>query len=106
MPRRAMWRYVVARAGLRKIEPTCGASPPGRKSRRVDRKASNRTLFSSVCWRKVGSTTKPWRATWMAGRKVRPSDIVPQRSRARCQVARLPGTPTETPLVTSSGVKL
>ena len=106
MPRRAIWRYVVARSGLRKTEPTCGASPPGRKRRRVERNASKRTLFSSVCWRNVGSTTKPWRATRIAGRKVRPSDIVPQRSSARCQVARVPGTPTETPLVTSSGVKL
>ena len=67
---------------------------------------SNRSAFSSV-WRwKVLSTRKPRRARSAAGCRASPSGTVPQRSSARSQVARVPGTPTETPLVTSSGVKL
>ena len=73
---------------------------------RVEVKVLNRSALSSVCWLKVLSTLNPWRARSAAGASTSASDIDPQRSRAACQVAGVPGTPTETPLVTRSGVKV
>ncbi len=72
----------------------------------VDGNCSKRALLSSVCLRKVASTTNPLRANRAAGRRVFASDCVPHLRSAVVQVFGVPGTPTETPLVTSSGVKL
>ena len=63
-----------------------------------------RSLLSSVCWRNVSSTTNPLRARSIEGCSAFFSGQRPQRSSAVSQVAGVPGVPTETPLVTSSGV--
>ncbi len=68
--------------------------------------ASKRTLLSSVCWRNVSSTRKPLRATFVAGAIASARSRLPHLRSALSHVAGVPGTPTETPLVTSSGVKL
>ncbi len=73
---------------------------------RVALKARKRVSLSRVCWRNVSSTTKPREATLMAGASASAIDQVPHLSRARSQVAGVPGVPTETPLVTRSGVKV
>ena len=67
--------------------------------------ASNRSRLSSVWERKVSSTTKPRSASRVAGRSASRRERLPHWSSAESQVAGVPGTPTETPLVTSSGVK-
>ena len=91
-----------ARSGLRNVDPTGGGLPPGRNSFRVEVNCENRDSLAAVWSWKVWSTTKPSRASraagWIDVGRVR----VPQRSSARCQVARVPGTPTETPLLTWS----
>ena len=96
----------MASCGLRKRLPTFGALPCRRNSLRVDVKVLNRSALSVVCWLNVLSTTNPLRARLLAGASASAREIEPQRSSAACQVAGVPGTPTETPLVTSSGVKL
>ena len=93
-----------ASCGFRKTLPTFGALPCRRKSFRVEVKVLNRSALSSVCWLKVWSTTNPRRARAAAGSSASAREIEPQRSRADCQVDGVPGTPTETPLVTRSGV--
>ena len=69
-------------------------------------KFANRRWFSLVCRLNVESTWKPRSASRVAGFSAWPMPVVPQRFRAVSQVANDPGVPTETPLVTSSGVKL
>ena len=69
-------------------------------------KLANRFWLSAVCWWKVESTTKPRVASLVAGARAWPRLEVPQRRSAESHVASVPGVPTETPLVTSSGVKL
>ena len=68
--------------------------------------AANRTLFSSVCLANVLSTLNPSVASLIAGFSASPRVQVPHRFIALSQVAGVPGTPTETPLVTRSGVKV
>ena len=72
----------------------------------VDGNAAKRGWFSLVCSANVLSTRKPRSASLMAGLRVWPRVQLPHRRRALSHVAGVPGTPTETPLVTSSGVKL
>ena len=105
MPFFASSLYVAARSGLRKTEPTRGASPPGRNRSRVESNARNRAALSSVCWRNVLSTTKPRAASRVAGCSAFLRLRVPKRRSAWSHVAGVPGVPTETPLVTSCGVK-
>ena len=55
-------------------------------------------LASSVCWKKVGSTVKPWRAAAMPGCSALRSGHVPNSSSAFCHARTVPGTPTLVPL--------
>ena len=103
---RAISRYVAASALFLNTEPTARGLPPGRNSLRLAGNCANRWAFSLVCRWKVRSTTNPRLARAIAGFRVLARLRVPQSRSARCQVARLPGVPTETPLVTSWGVKL
>ena len=64
--------------------------------------ASKRGSFSAVCSRKVSSTTNPRAASRAAGSSSRRRLRLPHRSSAVSQVASVPGTPTDRPLVTSS----
>ncbi len=91
---------------MRKTDPTARGCPCGRNSRRLAGNWANRSAFSDVCLLKVVSTTNPRRASWIAGFSDRARLRVPHFRNAFCQVASVPGVPTETPLVTSCGVKL
>src|SRR5690348_9998765 len=107
-PSRPISRYVSARSGLRNVEPTAGACPPGRYSALVELNCANAlTLLTgwlsgigSVIWLwNVASTANPRSATLAAGASDAARDRVPHRRSASCQVSRVPGTPTETPLI-------
>ena len=63
--------------------------------------SANRAALSAVWSWKVWSTTKPRRATAAAGASELASERVPQRRSAVSQVAGVPGTPTDRPLVTA-----
>ncbi len=65
--------------------------------------ASKRTWFSVTCLLKVPSTTNPRSASWIAGVSTRPIPRLPHCRSAVVQVSGVPGAPTDTPLVTSSG---
>lgn len=67
-------------------------------------KAEKRSWFATTWSWKVWSTTKPRAARRAAGASEALSEREPQRRSASDQVARVPGVPTETPLVTSSGL--
>jgi hypothetical protein len=69
----------------------------------VEANWSNRNAFSRTCSRKVPVTGKPCRATRSAGRSAAARLIVPQSRSACCQVISVPGTPTDSPLVTATG---
>ncbi len=98
-PLRPSSAYVSARSGFLKVEPTTGRAPPGRKSFLVSGKSLKRSWLASVWARKVASTVNPSRASFSAGLRRWPSERLPQASRAFFQVAGVPGTPTERPLV-------
>src|SRR3954452_331008 len=106
MPLWRISRYVSARSGLRSVDPTAGARPPGRYSARVELNWANELalLFAgSAIWSWNGlSTGNPSSATLIAGSREWASDRVPHLSRADGQVIRLPGTPTEIPLTRAS----
>ena len=87
---------------MRSTDPTAGGAPPGRNSAAVAGKAAKRAALLAVWSWKVWSTTKPRSATRMAGSSSLPSGRVPWSRSARCQVARVPGTPTPRPLVIRS----
>ncbi len=80
--------------------------PPGRNSLLVSGNWENRSLLSAVCSLKVVSTTKPRSASFVAGRSALPRLVEPHLSSAFSHVARVPGVPTETPLVTSAGLSV
>ena len=82
--------------------PTTGGRPCGRYNAAVELKWPKRAALSWVCLAKVSSTTKPWSATRIAGCSTCAKLRVPQRSSACAQVAGVPGTPTDKPLVTAS----
>ncbi|CAM5737584.1 hypothetical protein STENM223S_07463 [Streptomyces tendae] len=65
-------------------------------------KERNRCSLEAVWERKVSSTVKPCRASRSAGSSTVASFRVPHRSSAACQVAGVPGVPTDRPLVTAS----
>ena len=62
----------------------------------------NLASLLAVWSRNVWSTTKPLVATRRAGRSACPSESVPHLRSAFCQVRGVPGTPTDSPLVTAS----
>ena len=90
---------VIARSRFLKIEPTCGASPPGRNSSAVSGNAAKRAWLSSVWSRKVWSTVNPFVGEQDGGlqrcrgaTRCRSGRARPPRSRA-CR-ARRPRGPT------------
>ena len=88
-----------ARSGLRNSVQASGSCPPGRNASVVSGSCRNRASLSAVCWRKVSSTTKPCRASRVAGCSASASESVPNSSSARSQVRGVPGVPTDSPLV-------
>ena len=93
-----------ARSGLRKRLPTRGRWPPRRNSLRVAAERaealplSRGLVVEGLVDDEAGAGQ---RAPPGAGSA--PGERVPHRSSARFQVARVPGVPTETPLVTRFG---
>jgi hypothetical protein len=79
--------------------PTAGACPPGRYSALVEVNFANRAAFAVTWSWNVWSTTKPRSATLIAGWSSRATGLEPKRLATACQVAGVPGTPTESPLV-------
>ena len=81
--------------------PTAGASPSRRNSSAVSGNLPKRSAFWAVCSWKFSSTTKPRAAIRSAGRSNRCRSIVPNSSAAVSHVARVPGTPTDFPELTT-----
>lgn len=62
---------------------------------------AKRSALSAVAWANASSTTKPRSAIRCAGARSWLKLRLPQRSRAACQVAGVPGTPTDRPELTA-----
>lgn len=95
-------RYVAARSGLRWIEPIAGALPPGSHSPTVEVKSENRFRFICCSLFICLPMTKPRSASWAAGSSTEARLMVPQLRSARSHSAGVPGTPTDSPELTTS----
>jgi hypothetical protein len=91
----------VGKVGVAEDRTDGGRPATGRNSFALELNWPSLTLFSVVWLTKAGSTTKPWSAICSAGRRFSARLKLPHRCSARCQVASMPGTPTDRPLATA-----